>query len=230
MNNAEEYIRERLFQLQDLSYRDFNAKLIPNVDKNKVIGIRTPNLRKLAKELANTEQGQEFIKILPHKYHEENCLHSFIIEQIKDYDKCVAEIDRFLPYIDNWSTCDCLSPKAFSKNKDRLITEIKRWISDEKTFTIRFGVGMLMRYFLDEAYDPIYPEMVAGIRSEEYYVNMMLAWYFATALAKQYETVIPYLEEKSLSVWVHNKTIRKAIESYRITKEQKDYLRTLTIK
>lgn len=230
MQNTEEYIRERLFALQDLKYRDFSAKLIPNIPYDTVIGIRTPDLRKLAKELAKTEQGSEFIKILPHKYHEENCLHTFIIEQIKDYGQCVAEIDRFLPFVNNWATCDSLSPKAFAKNKGRLVTEIKRWISDEKTYTIRFGIGMLMRHFLDEAFDPIYPEMAAGIRSEEYYVNMMLAWYFATALAKQYETIIPYLEKKKLSVWVHNKTIRKAIESYRITKEQKDYLRTLTIK
>ena len=228
--NTEEYIIERLFTLQDLSYRDFNAKLIPNVPKDKVIGVRTPDIRKLAKELANTEQGQEFIRILPHKYHEENCLHAFIIEQIKDYDQCISEIDRFLPYIDNWATCDSLSPKVFAKNKDKLVADIKRWISDDKTYTIRFGVGMLMGHYLDEDFDPIYPEMVAGIRSEEYYVNMMLAWYFATALAKQYNAVIPYLEDKKLSLWVHNKTIRKAIESYRITKEQKDYLRTLAIK
>ena len=230
MNNSEEYIRERLFALQDLKYRDFSAKLIPNIPYDTIIGIRTPDLRKLAKELAKTEQGSEFIKILPHKYHEENCLHGFIIEQIKDYGQCIAEIDRFLPFVNNWATCDSLSPKAFAKNKGRLVAEIKRWISDEKTYTIRFGIGMLMRHFLDDAFDPIYPEMAAGIRSEEYYVNMMLAWYFATALAKQYETIIPYLEKKKLSIWVHNKTIRKAIESYRITKEQKDYLRTLTIK
>ncbi|MGN0588221.1 MAG: DNA alkylation repair protein [Ruminiclostridium sp.] len=229
MQNTEEYIRERLFTLQDLKHRDFSAKLIPNVPYDAVIGVRTPDLRKLAKELAGTEQGGEFIRILPHKYHEENCLHAFIIELIKDYDQCLAEVDRFLPYINNWATCDSLSPKAFAKNKERLVAEIKRWLSDGKTYTIRFGIGMLMRYFLDEAFDPIYPEMAAGIRSEEYYVNMMLAWYFATALAKQYDIIIPYLEEKRLSVWVHNKTIRKAIESYRITKEQKDYLRTLTI-
>ena len=230
MQSTEEYIRERLFALQDLTYRDFNAKLIPNVPDDIVIGIRTPDMRKLAKELIKTEQGMDFIHILPHKYHEENCLHAFIIEQIKDYDECLSEIERFLPYIDNWATCDSLSPKVFAKNKDRLISEIKRWISDGKTYTIRFGVGMLMRHYLDEAFDPIYPEIASKIRSEEYYVNMMLAWYFATALAKQYDAVIPYLEEKKLSVWVHNKTIRKAIESYRITKVQKDYLRMLSIK
>lgn len=230
MQSTEEYIRERLFALQDLTYRDFNAKLIPNITEDRIIGIRTPDIRKFAKELIKTEQGMDFIHILPHKYHEENCLHAFIIEQIKDYDECLSEIERFLPYIDNWATCDSLSPKVFAKNKDRLISEIKHWISDGKTYTIRFGVGMLMRHYLDEAFDPIYPEMVSEIRSEEYYVNMMLAWYYATALAKQYEAVIPYIEEKKLSVWVHNKTIRKAIESYRITDEQKKYLRTLKIK
>lgn len=230
MENTEEYIRNRLFALQDLSYRDFSAKLIPNIYEDRIIGIRTPDIRKLAKELSETEQGMEFIHILPHKYHEENCLHAFIIELIKDYDLCLSEIQRFLPYIDNWATCDSLSPKAFAKNKDKLINEIKSWISDDKTYTIRFGIGMLMRHYLDDNFDPVYPEMLSEIRSEEYYVNMMLAWYYATALAKQYEAVIPYIEEKKLSVWVHNKTIRKAIESYRITDEQKKYLRTLRIK
>lgn len=230
MENTEEYIRNRLFALQDLSYRDFSAKLIPNIYEDRIIGIRTPDIRKLAKELSETEQGMEFIHILPHKYHEENCLHAFIIELIKDYDRCLSEIQRFLPYIDNWATCDSLSPKVFAKNKDKLINEIKSWISDDKTYTIRFGIGMLMRHYLDDNFDPVYPEMLSEIRSEEYYVNMMLAWYYATALAKQYEAVIPYIEEKKLSVWVHNKTIRKAIESYRITDEQKKYLRTLRIK
>lgn len=230
MENTEEYIRNRLFALQDLSYRDFSAKLIPNIYEDRIIGIRTPDIRKLAKELSETEQGMEFIHILPHKYHEENCLHAFIIELIKDYDLCLSEIQRFLPYIDNWATCDSLSPKVFAKNKDKLINEIKSWISDDKTYTIRFGIGMLMRHYLDDNFDPVYPEMLSEIRSEEYYVNMMLAWYYATALAKQYEAVIPYIEEKKLSVWVHNKTIRKAIESYRITDEQKKYLRTLRIK
>lgn len=230
MGSVEKYIRERLFSLQDLTYRDFNAKLIPNIPYENVIGIRTPDIRKLAKELGNAEQGRQLIKILPHKYHEENCLHAFIIEQLKDYDQCAAEIDRFLPFVDNWAVCDSLSPKVFAKNKERLLNDIRRWTASDRTYTIRFGVGMLMRHYLDEAFSPEFPEIVAGIRSEEYYVNMMLAWYFATALAKQYEATIPYLEEKRLSVWVHNKTIRKAIESYRITKEQKDYLRTLAIK
>lgn len=230
MNNTEKYVQERLFALKDEGYRDFHAKLIPNIEKDRIIGVRTPALRKFAKEFSKSEHKDAFLEILPHKYYEENNLHAFLIETIKDYDECITALDRFLPFVDNWATCDTMSPKVLGKNKDRLISDIKRWISDDKTYTIRFGIGMLMKHFLDEDFSHEYPEAVAGIISDEYYVNMMIAWYFATALSKQYASIIPYLENKRLSDWVHNKTIRKAIESYRITKEQKIYLRTLTVK
>lgn len=230
MNNTEKYVQEKLFALKDDSYRNFHAKLIPNIEKERIIGVRTPELRKFAKELSKSEHRDDFLRILPHRYYEENNLHAFLIETIKDYDGCIAALDRFLPFVDNWATCDTMSPKVLGKNKDRLISDIDRWLSDDKTYTIRFGLGMLMKHFLDEDFSLEYPERAAGIISEEYYVNMMIAWYFATALSKQYASIIPYLEQKRLCPWVHNKTIRKAIESYRITKEQKAYLRTLTIK
>ncbi len=230
MNNTEKYVQERLFALKDEGYRDFHARLIPNIEKDRIIGVRTPELRKFAKELSKSEQKDDFLKILPHIYYEENNLHAFLIETIKDYDECIAALDRFLPFVDNWATCDTMSPKVLGKNKDRLISDIKRWISSDKTYTIRFGTGMLMKHFLDDDFSDEYPEMVSEIISDEYYINMMIAWYFATALSKQYTSIIPYLENKRLSDWVHNKTIRKAIESYRVTKEQKAYLRTLTIK
>ena len=230
MRNTEKYVQEKLFLLQDEGYRDFHARLIPNIEKERIIGVRTPELRKFSKEFSKSEYKNEYLKILPHKFYEENNLHAFLIETIKDYDECIAALDRFLPYVDNWATCDTMSPKILGKNKEKLIVDIKRWISDEGTYTVRFGLGMLMKHFLDDDFSPEYPEMAAGIISDEYYINMMIAWYFATALSKQYPSVIPYLEQKRLPLWVHNKTIRKAIESYRITKEQKSYLRTLAIK
>ena len=223
-------IQQELFALQDLSYRDFHAKLMPTVDKARVIGVRTPKLRAFAKEFGKTEEAKEFLKVLPHQYYEENNLHGLLIEQIKDYPTLIGELNRFLPCIDNWATCDLLTVRVVKKHLDTFTEEVERWLASDHTYTIRFGIGMLMRYYLEEHFSLEYPEKVAKIRSEEYYVNMMRAWYFATALAKQYEAIFPFLEEKRLDVWTHNKTIQKAIESYRITQEQKVYLRTLRIK
>lgn len=223
-------ITKELFKFQDLKYRDFQSKLIPNIDKEKIIGVRTAVLRDLAKQFVKNGLGCEFMSSLPHKFFEENQLHGFIISNIKDYDKCILELNKFLPYIDNWATCDQIRPIIFNKNKDRLLKEIKKWIKSSNTFTVRFGVGMLMKYFLDENFKKEYLNIVAKIKSDEYYINMMVAWFFATALAKQYDDAVSYLENKKLSEWVHNKTIQKAIESYRITKNQKEYLKTLRIK
>lgn len=223
-------VQKKLFEMQDMGYRDFHAKLIPTVDKEKVIGIRTPMLRKFAKEFGKTEESEMFLQVLPHQYYEENNLHGLLIEQIRDYEKCLEEMERFLPYINNWATCDMLALGVVKGHLEVFIREVYRWIGSEKTYTIRLGISMLMRYYLDEEFKPEYPEKVAAIRSEEYYVNMMRAWYFATALAKQYKQVLPFLEERRMDIWTHNKTIQKAIESYRITPEQKEYLRTLRIR
>ena len=231
--NQEEMTRDvqkRLFEMRDTGYRDFHARLIPTVKKEKIIGIRTPMIRKFAKEFGKTEESEMFLKALPHQYYEENNLHGLLIEQIRDYDKCLKELERFLPYIDNWATCDLLALHMMKKHRDIFIREVFRWIESDQPYTIRFGISMLMRHYLDEEFKTEYPEKVAAIRSEEYYVNMMRAWYFSTALAKQYENVLPFLEKRQMDVWTHNKTIQKAIESYRITSEQKEYLRTLRIK
>ena len=230
MKKLSDKIRKHLFELHDLKYRDLQLKIIPTADRNTVIGVRTPELRKLAKQLARHEDIQEFLDDLPHKYFDENQLHAFIVSEMKDYDRCMAETERFLPYIDNWATCDQMSPKVFRKHRRELLEHIKVWINSAETYTVRFGIGMLMEHFLDEDFAPEYPEMAAGVRSEEYYVNMMIAWYFATALAKQYDAVIPFIENHRLDTWTHNKTIQKCVESYRITAEQKEYLKTLKIK
>jgi 3-methyladenine DNA glycosylase AlkD len=202
-------------------------KLIPTIDPGSIIGVRTPELRSMAKDALKAGKYMDFLEDLPHKYFEENQLHAFIISGIKDLNECMEELEKFLPYVDNWATCDQMSPKIFRKHKDVLFTHIKEWIKSDKPYTIRFGVGMLMEHFLDEDYDPQYPEMVAGIRSEEYYVNMMIAWYFATALAKQYDSILPFIEERRLDDWTHNKAIQKSVESRRITEEQKLYLKSL---
>ncbi len=220
-------IRERLMQMQDLKYREFQVKLIPNIAPETVVGVRTPELRRYAKELQKRPETEAFLEDLPHAFFDENQLHAFVISGIRDYERCIREVRRFLPYVDNWATCDQMSPAVFRRHKKELLEEIRGWIASGETYTVRFGIGMLMQHYLDEDYDPAYPEMAAGVRSEEYYVNMMVAWYFATALAKQYDSVIPYLEEGRLPVWTHNKAIQKAVESYRITQEQKEYLRGL---
>ncbi len=222
-------IREELFKLQDKKYRDFQSKLIPNVNSDAVIGVRTPELRKLAKKYEKKEDISMFLEVLPHRYFDENQLHAFIISERKDYKRCIEETNRFLPFIDNWATCDQLSPKIFKKNKVDLLKEIYEWITSSNTYTVRFAIGMLMQHFLDDDFDIKYPKLVAKIKSEEYYINMMIAWYFATALAKQYDKIIPFIENKKIDKWTHNKTIQKAVESYRITEEQKSYLKTLKI-
>ena len=223
-------IQEELFTRQDIKYRDFLAGLIPGKTSEVMIGVRTPQLRALAKVISKDGNYEEFLRDLPHKYFDEDQLHAFIISGIKDYDRAMEELELFLPYVDNWATCDQMSPKVFKKNKKDLLKHIKDWIKSDKTYTIRFGIGMLMEHFLDEDYDIKYPKMVAALRSDEYYVNMMTSWYFATALAKQYDSILPFIEGKKLDVWTHNKAIQKAVESYRITPEQKEYLKTLKIK
>lgn len=225
METEVQAIRAQLFGLQDETYRDFQSALMPTVPKEKVIGVRTPALRKLAKQLAGTPQAEAFLQALPHDYYEENNLHAFLIETIRDYGTALAETEKFLPYIDNWATCDFPEPKCFRKNKKAVLEEVRKWIASTETYTIRYGIGMLMRLFLDEDFSPEYLEMAAGVQSQEYYVNMMIAWYFATALAKQWDAAVPYIEQHRLSDWVHKKTIQKAVESYRITSEQKEYLK-----
>ena len=225
-----EEIRQRLFELQDVSYRDFQVKLIPTVETASMIGVRTPALRKLAREYGKREDIGEFLQDLPHRYFDENQLHAFIISGIKDFETCIMYVEKFLPYVDNWATCDQMSPTVFKKKRQELLPYIREWVKSDRTYTVRFGIGMLMQHYLDEDFDPSYPAMVAGIKSEEYYISMMIAWYFATALAKQYDTVLPYIEEKRLDSQTHNRAIQKAVESYRITPEQKAYLKTLKIR
>lgn len=222
-----EQIREKLFSLQAFKYGDFQAKLMPTIARETVIGVRTPALRKYAKKLAKEENVSEFLQDLPHQYFEENQLHAFIICEQKNYEECIKELNLFLPYVDNWATCDQMSPKVFRKHHGELLEQIKIWMNSDQTYTVRYGIGMLMAHFLEEDFDIQYAEMVADIRSEEYYVNMMIAWYFATALAKQYETIVPFIEKRRLDNWTHRKAIQKAVESYRITKEQKEYLKGL---
>ena len=222
-------IVDLLFEKQDIKYRDFQAPLFPNIEKERMIGVRTPELKKLAKELYGSEPANKFIETLPHRYFDENQLHAFLISLIKDYVSCLKEVERFLPYVDNWGTCDQLSPKVFAKHKEELITPIKKWLKSKHTYTVRFAIGMLMQHYLDESFKEEYMELVSKVSSEEYYINMMIAWYFATALAKQYKTAIKYIEGQKLSPWVQNKTIQKAVESYRITPEQKEYLKSLKI-
>ncbi len=230
MSVIEEEIQGRLFELQDMKYKEFHCKLMPTVDPETVIGVRTPQLRALAKDLLKKPETMEFLNLLPHKYYEENNLHSFIICTIRDYNKAVEEVDRFLPYVDNWATCDQMSPKVFKKHLPELYIKIQEWLGSGKTYTIRFGIGMIMGLYLEEAFTPDVLELVAQVRSDEYYVNMMIAWFFATALAKQYDAALPYIQQLRLDKWTHNKSIQKAVESYRITDEQKAYLRTLKIK
>lgn len=225
-------IRDRLMVMQDLEYRDFQSKLIPGVDNDYFIGVRTPELRKLAKELGTAEAPQAsaarvFLADLPHKYFDENQLHAFIISLGNDFDETVQEVEAFLPYVNNWATCDQLSPRVFKKHRKELLSYIKKWIRSKDTYTVRFAIEMLMEHFLDEDFDGGYLQMVARVQSEEYYVNMMIAWYFATALAKHYDAAFPYIQERRLDRWTHNKAIQKSVESYRITPKQKEQLKNL---
>lgn len=230
MNQIEENIRASLFELQDIKYRDFQRKLIPTVAPETVIGVRTPELRKFAKKISKNREASEFLKILPHKYYEENNLHGFLIEVIGDYTQTIAAIDVFLPYVDNWATCDLMSPKVFKKHLPELYEKIKEWIKSDRTYTVRFGIEMLMSFFLDEHFQPETLKLVSNVKSQEYYVNMMIAWYSATALAKQYDAALPYIQQQRLDKWTHNKAIQKAAESYRIDEERKIFLRSLKVK
>lgn len=220
-------IQEKLFALQDLNYRQFQAKLMPTVDPEQIIGVRMPALRKLAKELKGTAEAEAFLAALPHRYYDENNLHGLLLCARSGYEETVAGLDIFLPHVDNWATCDLLSPRAFRSHPPQLPGQIRRWLDSGDTYTVRFGLEMLMSFYLDECFRPEYLDWAAEVKSEEYYVRMMVAWYFATALAKQYDAALPYLTSRRLEQWTHNKTIQKAVESYRITPEQKDALRAL---
>ena len=214
-----------LFSLKDEAYKEFHQKLMPTVNPDTVIGVRVPEIRKLSKSAHNTKEAEAFINNLPHKYYEENNLHAFLIEKIKDFDEAIRETERFLPYIDNWATCDMFMPAVFKKNTDIILPYIFKWIKSEHTYTVRFAIGLLMKLYLDEHYNDEYPMIVASVESSEYYIKMMIAWYFATALSKQYDGVIRYITERKLDKWTHNKTIQKAIESNRIDYITKEYLR-----
>ena len=213
-----------LYESRDEAYRQMQVRLIPNLDPDSIIGVRTPVLREIAKKL---EDKEAFLKSLTHRSFEENQIHCFLLEREKDFSFVISELERFLPFVDNWATCDCFSPKVFGKNRAALLEEIRRWIASEKTYSVRFAVKQLMTWYLDESFFPECLAMVAAVDSEDYYVKMMVAWFFATALAKQYAAALAYLEQERLPVWIHNKTIQKAVESYRITPEQKIYLRSL---
>ena len=227
--NRDEIITE-LFRMRDVDYALLQAKIIPTVAADRIIGVRTPALRAFAKALYKDRDKEDFLSCRPHQYFDENQLHAFVISLEKDFDKCIAEVDAFLPFIDNWATCDQLSPKAFKREPEKLLQYIQSWIKSDQTYTVRFAIGMLMQHYLDERFEVEYADMVAEVRSEEYYINMMIAWYFATALAKQYDRIVPYMEGKRLDGWVHNKAIQKSVESYRITDEQKAYLKTLKVR
>jgi len=220
-------VKDEIFLLRDAGYRDFQIKLFPTVDPERVIGVRTPELRKFAKIMIREGRADAFLAELPHDYFDENQLHAFILSEIKDFRACLGGVQAFLPYVDNWATCDQLSPKVFAKHRDELIESVLAWIASDHTYTIRFGIGMLMQHYLGDAYDASYPDIVARIRSGEYYVNMMRAWYFATALAARWNEILPYIEGDKLDEWTRRKTIQKACESYRITPEQKELLREL---
>ncbi len=220
-------LQKQLFELQDLKYKEFHQKLMPTVNPDKVIGIRTPVLRKFTKDFGKRKEAKAFIKNLPHKYYEEDNLHAFLLEQIKDYNILIEELNSFLPFVDNWATCDMMRPKILKNHKEELAKDIDRWLDSEDVYAVRFAVNCLMNYYLDEDFKVEFLQKVAKIESQEYYINMVRAWYFATALAKQYDATVKILENSILDKWTHNRTIQKAVESYRITKGQKEYLKTL---
>ena len=226
---AKTKIQIRLFAESEKAYADFQGGLIPGVPREKVIGVRTPTLRKYSAELYGTYEAKKFLSSLPHEYHEENNLHAFLIEKNKDFDECVRELERFLPYVDNWATCDGMSPKVFAANREKLLPYIEKWLASSHVYTVRYGMLMLMKHFLGKDFRTEYADAVAAVKSEEYYIKMMQAWYFATALAENYESVLPYITEKRLPTWVHNKAIQKATESRRISEDIKTYLRTLKV-
>ena len=229
MSAMSEKIQEQLFALRDEGYRDFQARLVPTVDPDSIIGVRTPDMRKVAKEVFESSGRDEFLSDLPHRYYEENLVHFFTISLIRDFDRCVRAVEAFLPYVDCWPVSAQATPKAFKKHHRELLPHIMEWISSEHTYTARFGIRMLMNEFLDDDFKEEYPELVASKQGDDYYLRMMIAWYFATALAKQYDRTLPFMEGKRLGRWTHNKAIRKALESWRISEEHKAYLRTLKI-
>ena len=220
-------ILKSLFESSDEKHADFQAKLTPTIERDKFIGVRVPDVRKIAKEMYKTGGFEDFLSELPHKYYDENMLHGLILSEFKDYDKCIEYVDKFLPYVDNWAVCDIMSPKCFKKNKEKLILKIIEWSRSDAVYTSRFGIEMLMSHYLDDDFKPEYLKIPEGVHLEDYYSKMMVAWFFATALSKQWDAAIPYIEQGCLDVWTHNKTIQKARESYRITPEQKEYLKTL---
>ena len=225
-------IKNDLLLMQDKTYKDFHSKLMPTINPDSIIGIRVPVLRDYAKKLFkenSIESLNSFLKNLPHEFYEENNIHAFIIEKINNFDECIFYLENFLPYIDNWATCDMLNPKIFKTNYEKLLEKIYQWINSDSVYTVRFAIGMLMRYFLDEKFEIKYLDLVTSINSEEYYINMMRAWFFATALAKQYEQTLPYIKNYSLDKWTHNKTIQKAMESFRISKVQKEELKKFRV-
>ncbi len=224
--NGETKIQKKLFLMQDLEYKKFHSKLMPTVNEEKIIGVRVPDLRRFAKE-TDINDVKSFMKKLPHKYYEEDNFHGFMIEKIKDFDECIKELDEFLPYIDNWATCDLVTPKILGKYPEKLILKINEWFSSNHTYTVRYAIRMLMNFYLDENFNEKYLKKVASVKSEEYYLKMMIAWYFATALWKRYDEAVLYLEKNKLDTWTHNKTIQKACESYRIDDKTKEYLKTL---
>ena len=219
-------ILDKLFSLQDNQYASFQLKLIPGIKEDSVIGVRIPLLRDFAKQLVKDPAHEEFLKTLPHSYYDENILHGLLVSQIKDFDICIACIESFLPYIDNWAVCDTISPKIFGRNREQLLHYIYKWIESKHVYTCRFGLRMLMNHFLDEDFRPEYLQVAASVRGEDYYIKMMVAWFFATALAKQWEATLPFIEQNKLENWIHLKTIQKACESFRITPAQKQYLKT----
>lgn len=223
-------ILNRLKKAASAEYKNFYAKLVPNVDSDRILGVKAPIVKDIAKDIYNSANEKEFTRDLPHYFLEENNLHVFLINLEKDFDKCIGSVERFLPYIDNWSTCDSLRPKCFCKNKQKLLLYVKKWISSKAEYAVRFGVGVLMSYYLDDDFQVQFIGDVSKINDERYYVRMMIAWYFATALTKRYDDAIYIFENKVLPVWTHNKAIQKAIESYRIDDEKKDYLKGLKIK
>ena len=222
-------IKDELFALQDISYGDFQAKLTPGIPRELFIGVRVPDARKLVKRIVEEQETSEFLRDLPHKYYDENMLHGLLLSEMKDYDACIAAVDKFLPYVDNWAVCDIMSPKIFKKNKTALLEKIKEWSASEKTYTCRFGIEMLMTHFLDDDFKSEYLEIPASVHSHEYYVQMMIAWFFATALAKQWDATVKYIEDHRLDIRVHNKAIQKARESKRITPQRKEYLKSLKL-
>ena len=222
-----EKIQNKLFEYQDLGYREFNSKLIPNIDKKTMIGVRIPDIRKIEKTLS-VEEKEQFLMDLPHKYFEENMLHGIIILNMKECDKAISELEKFLPYVDNWAVCDTISPKVFKKNREKIITKILSWIKSDHTYICRFGIGMIMQLYLeDEYFKTSYLDIVAKIRIEDYYINMMRAWLFQVALVKKWDITIKYIENNSLDIFTHNKTISKSCDSYRIDKIKKEYLKSL---